>query len=80
MEMKISRHARRRIDLYHIDESDVIETIKREIRAGTSEGDRVAVNRDLSSKYGFPLKVVFTQKGEYIIVVSAYPARKERRK
>lgn len=49
------------MSLYRIDEFDVIESIKREgmasmINAGEK---RTAVNRDLSSKYGFPLKVVF---------------------
>ena len=67
--------------LYNIDESDVMATINREIRGGTSGGDRRSVvNKDLTSKYGFPLKVVFIQTGRFIIVVSAYPVRKERRK
>jgi hypothetical protein len=66
--------------LYNIDESDVITTINREIKEETSGEDRRSVvNQDLSSKYGFPLKVVFIQTGQGIIVISTYPVRKERR-
>ena len=70
------------MSLYRIDEFDVIETIKREGMAGMiNAGEkRTAVNRDLSSKYGFPLKVVFVHEGQAVIVVSAYPVRKERGK
>jgi len=81
MEIKISRHAKRRMSLYRIDESDVIETIKREMTSMiTMSETRTAVNRDLSSKYGFPLKVVFVHEGHTVIVVSAYPVKKEREK
>ena len=67
------------MDLYHIDESDVIMTINLEMSGAVSEENRrTVVNRDLSAKYGFPLKVVFAKKGRSIIVVSAYPVRKER--
>jgi hypothetical protein len=80
MEIKISRHARRRMALYHVNESDVVDTISREISGGISEGQRrTVVNRDLASKYGFPLKIIFVQKERNVIVVSAYPVKKERR-
>lgn len=81
MEIKISRHAKRRMSLYHIDESDVIAMINRETREETSGRERrTVVNRELSSKYGFPLKVIFMQEGRSVIVVSAYPVKKERGK
>lgn len=67
------------MNLYQIEESDVIETINRAVREGASGGDRqIAINKDLSSKYGFPLKIVFILQKQSIIVVSAYPVRKER--
>ena len=81
MEIKISRHARRRLELYNIDEFDVVETVNREIKGGTLGGSRRSiVNQDLAAKYGYPLKVVCAQEGVTVTVISAYPVRKERKK
>ncbi len=67
--------------LYTIDESDVTVTISHAIQNETAEaGKKVAINKDLTAKYGYPLKVVYMRDGGKIVVVSAYPLRKERSK
>lgn len=59
MEIKISRHARRRMDLYHIEESDVIETITLAMKKKAwLAGKKITISQDFLSKYGFRLKVV----------------------
>jgi len=80
MEIIFSRHARRRMQLYKIEEKDVIEAIEGYIadKALTS-GKREVVNKNISSKYGYPLKIVFSKENDKIISVIAYPLRKERR-
>jgi hypothetical protein len=79
MEIKISRHAKRRIDLYQIDEPDVLAAVRGSDPGAAPAGVRVVVvNRGLSSKYGYPLKVVYLREEGTITVVSAYPVRKER--
>lgn len=66
--------------LYNIDENDVIETLgtylsNREMATGKHE----VVNKNLSKKYQHP-KVAFSVENDKIIVVTAYPLKKERRK
>ncbi|MFN3479300.1 MAG: DUF4258 domain-containing protein [Thermodesulfovibrionales bacterium] len=79
MEIRFSRHANRRIDLYKIDKDDVKETIKsaimdRELLSGKHE----EVNYDLRIKYGYPLKVVFAIEDNCVEVITTYPLKKER--
>lgn len=67
--------------LYNIDENDVIETLgtylsNREMATGKHE----VVNKNLSKKYQHPLKVAFSVENDKIIVVTAYPLKKKRRK
>lgn len=79
MTIDFSRHAKRRMHLYKIEEEDVRHTIKAAvIRKGLTSGKHEEVNRDLSKKYGYPLKVVFTIKNHLIEVITAYPLRKEK--
>lgn len=79
MKIVISRHAKRRMQLYNIKERDVINTIMVEIQHKHISSDKTkVVNQELKSKYGFPLKVVFCEKHGKIAVITAYPFRKER--
>jgi hypothetical protein len=72
-----SRHARRRMQLYAIDEVDVVETI-RSFQCEAEPGKNEVVNKDLSVKYGYPLKVVFSREQDIVSVVTSYPLKRGR--
>lgn len=52
-----------------IQNNDVVDNVKMTV-----------INRDMTNKYGFPLKIVYIRKGLSIIVVSAFPVKKERQR
>lgn len=80
MTIIFSRHAKRRIQLYKIEEKDVHESIEDYIaRGGLPSGKHEVINKNLSNKYGYPLKIVFSKENDKIIIVTAYPLRKERK-
>jgi hypothetical protein len=68
------------MQLYEIKEADVIETI-RSFQMGTTwkPGRHEVLNRDLSAKYGHPLKVVFCREHDTILVITAYPLKRGRK-
>ena len=75
-----SRHALRRMQLYKVEESDVVETINSTIAEEQVSGKkREIVNKELAKKYRFPLKVIFAQENDKILVITVYPLRKERK-
>jgi len=80
MKVEFSRHAKRRLHLYNIDEKDVIETIEKTRRERRTIGREEVINRELSEKYGHPLKVIFSSENDRITVITAYPfiRRQER--
>jgi len=45
----------------------------------SAPGKHEVVNDRVSSKYGFPLKVVFVKENDNIVVITAYPLRKRLR-
>ena len=73
MSIIFSRHAKRRMLLYNIDESDVVETIRNSDLAIEGQNKIEVVNKEMADKYGYPLKVVFTRKNDDVIVISAFP-------
>ena len=80
IEIVFSRHAAGRMRLYGIEEADVVATI----RAGSvvpdfASGKAALVNEDLSEKYGYPLKVVFSRDSDRIVVITTYPMKRARR-
>lgn len=75
-----SRHARRRMQLYAIEELDVLETIRSFERAVEIEpGMNEVVNEDLSAKFGYPLKVVFFREQDIVSVVTSYPLKRGKK-
>lgn len=73
MEIKFSRHARRRMQLYKILQEDVINTIKDFMANNRSvSGKKEIVNKELS------LKIVFSVERDKIVVITAYPLKKGR--
>ncbi len=79
MKIDFSRHSKRRMDLYKIDEKDVRQMIESVIRnKKLAAGKHEETSHDLKTKYGFPLKVVFVIGNDRINVLTAYPLKKER--
>lgn len=73
MEIKFSRHARRRMQLYKILQEDVINTIKAFMANNRSvSGKKEIVNKELS------LKIVFSVERDKIVIITAYPLKKGR--
>jgi len=61
------------MNLYKIDEKDVLDTIQNISLKGEVVGKKEEINENLSLKYGHPLKVIFSCENDKIIVVSVYP-------
>ena len=79
MDIKFSRHANRRMQLYRILEEDVINTIGDYItNIRLASGKKEVISKGLSKKYGYPLKIVFYMENDTITVITAYPLRKGR--
>jgi hypothetical protein len=79
MKINFSRHSKRRMYLYKIDEKDVRNTIEAIIiDKRLIVGKHEEVNYDLKSKYRYPLKVVFVIENDTIEVITTYPLKKER--
>jgi len=77
MEIIISRHARRRLQLYSIDEADVIAALEHGAATAKKTGTRGAlIDEVFAGKYEFPLKIVFEIEQTKIIVITAYPLKK----
>lgn len=75
--IRFSRHCRRRMQLYGIDEGDVRALIGRYAQVkDPGPGNREIVDKTLAQKYRYPLKIVYSVQANVITVVTAYPLRK----
>ena len=73
MEIRFSRHAKRRAKLYKIQESTILKILEgKEL----NQGNREIIENVEGLKY--PLKIVVTVKGDIIMVITNYPLKKER--
>jgi len=81
LKINISRHAKRRMQLYRLEQDDVLGTVKAFLSESV-EGSGLceATNVNLAEKYGYPLKIVFSIEGDEVTVITAYPIKKERLK
>jgi len=78
--IKFSRHVKRRLKLYDIGESDIIEVVELYLQTeGLKKGRYVVISEELAAKYGLPIKVVFVIEEDEVIVVTAYPLKGGRR-
>lgn len=75
MEIKFSRHAKRRAKLYGISESMVINILR---KINLHQGEHEII-RDVS-EFKYPLKIVVSVKKDLITVVTNYPLKKGRKK
>jgi hypothetical protein len=79
--IEFSRHARRRMSLYGITEETIRTIIKNKIsESGAVDGKNEIVDKGMASQFGYPIKVVFTCERNEIVVVTAYPLKRERKK
>jgi uncharacterized protein YuzE len=77
MKIVISRHARRRLQLYSISEADVIQALRDRGATAKTTGTRgVILDETCADKYRFPLEIVFEIAQTEVIVITAYPLKK----
>lgn len=68
------------MQLYKINDDDVIKAVTNYSKEKSGQGGRQEIiDKDLSDKYRYPLKVIFSRENDRIIVLTAYPLRKERK-
>lgn len=75
MEIKFSRHAKRRAKLYGISESTVIDILK---SINLHQGEHEIIKDVPEFKY--PLKIVVSVEEDLITIVTNYPLKKGRKK
>jgi len=76
--IQFSRHAERRMKLYHITKNDVkfiIDQGRREV----SHGEKISILHDIGGKFKYPIKVVGIKKEESFLVITAYPLKKGKK-
>ena len=73
MDIKFSRHAKRRMKLYDMSELIVCDILKRE----TLSPGKQEIVRDIS-RFHLPLKVVFSVENEQLTVITTYLLKKRR--
>ncbi|MBK8639360.1 MAG: hypothetical protein IPN92_14220 [Chromatiaceae bacterium] len=71
MEIRFSRHARRRAKLYGIPESTVEQTIA---NANLTDGENKII--ELAPGFKFPLKIIAVLEGQIVTVIKTYPLKK----
>ncbi len=74
MKIKFSRHAKRRIKLYEIPESVIINILEGKI---FSPGKQEIVEN--IPGFELPIKIVFNLYGNDLIVTTAYPLKRGRK-
>lgn len=74
MQIKFSRHAKRRAKLYKIPESVLVKILEgKELSKGTHE---IIENAE---GFKYPLKIVITLEDDIITVITNYPLKKGRK-
>ncbi|MCC7201620.1 MAG: hypothetical protein IT393_03000 [Nitrospirae bacterium] len=75
MEIKISRHAKRRAKLYKIPESTILNLLT---SIDFHKGEHEILRNVTGFKY--PLKIVVSVEGDTVTVITNYPLKKRRKK
>ena len=70
MEIKFSRHARRRMKLYKIPKDIVFDLVKHEKNLG-----KQTIVKPVKG-FTYPLKIVFDVTDSFVIIVTAYPLKR----
>ena len=74
MKIKLSRHAKRRADLYRIPESTILNIVKEK---ELSQGSHEMIERIEGFKY--PLKIVLNVENDIATVITNYPLKRGRK-
>ena len=70
MNVKFSRHAKRRMKLYGISEDIVKNLLEKE-----DEENRHIIIKDVP-EFIYPIKIVFENKMNHILVITVYPLKR----
>lgn len=73
MRIKLSRHAKRRADLYKIPESTILNIVRQK---KLNRGRHEIIERVEGFKY--PLKIVLDVQNDIVTVITNYPLKKGR--
>ena len=79
--IQYSRHAKRRMKLYKITETDISSIIENWVTAQKIfEEKHEIISNEIIRQQRYPIKVVFSCDCEKIVVITAYPLKKELKK
>lgn len=76
MDITFSRHAKRRLKLYKLNEKDVADAIEVYLTKARVLEKASFVDDRFRKKFGFPLKVVLKREKGVVVVITAYPLKK----
>jgi len=77
MNVEFSRHARRRMKLYGISAEDVRLTLEQADSVEHQEDGLFAATKAFGTTHGdYPLKVVYIEENNRLVVVTAYPLKR----
>lgn len=79
MIIKFSRHSKRRIKLYEIQEGDVINEINKFLQTSNYNDGKIEFTGKRNSKNKYPLKIVFEKLKKEVIVITVYPLKKGKK-
>lgn len=69
-----SRHAKRRLQLYGINEEDIVNLMGNVLNK--SNGQYEIVDSKFTNKYKYPLKIIYAIKNHSVTIITAYPLKK----
>jgi hypothetical protein len=77
MVIRFSRHAKRRMALYQINQIDIENSIKQSMKLEKLIfGKREFIDEGLKERYRLPVKIVMDIDKDSITVITAYPLKK----
>ncbi|MFP4392010.1 MAG: hypothetical protein ACOC3Y_01365 [Desulfohalobiaceae bacterium] len=75
--VNFSRHAKRRMQLYKLTEENIICILQdQDPEFHFLEGKHEIVSKAKPSRYGYPIKVIFSCEQGRISVITAYPLKR----
>ena len=77
MNIRFSRHAKRRMALYDIDEREVFIVVEEGDKQVLPDG-KLSFTFKVNDKFRYPLKVVAVEKPDSLTIVTTYPLKKAR--
>ncbi|MFP4532735.1 MAG: DUF4258 domain-containing protein [Desulfobacterales bacterium] len=75
--IQFSRHAKRRMNLYDLQEADVLSIIQyQNPQIDFPEGKHEIISETKFSKHGYPIKAVFPCESDNIVIITVYPLKR----